>query len=822
QGTGVFGVAGSPLFGGVRAYNTNSLNQSWLATGDYAGEFDGGLYLIPGTAPLAQTGAIYSSSADNNLYYHDGTSWVDLTAGGGGGGQWEDAGAYKRVIGNDAVRAYESGQSHGLYAEVPRTTGGTHHALYSEVTGDATATAYGLKSYSGVYGGGGMGGTYYGVYSEAEWGDNSYGLYGISYSAIFNSYGVYGYGGNSSTYAANVYGVFGEAESDYGTKYGIYGTASGAGTNWAGYFNGDVHITGDLTVDGTFPGVGGSGVDNYLARWDGTSDIQTSDIYITDTGRMGFGTTTPDYQIDIQNTSGPAWIRAKSGDSFAGLMIDRGTTTDNGYIQFRTAGTEEWFVGQIGMGSANSDFSISTSFSPADGKFYLTQAGNLGINTTAPTTRLDVNGQIRIRGGVPGAGKVLTSDATGTATWETPTGGTGLWTNAGTHISANTNTNARVYDEGQPYGLYYQGSNKYGVYGGTSNATAGASGVYGYSSTSTAGTGYGYNNSITAVKGHCLYGNAYHFGVHGDTYSSDGSPTAGVIGTFIDETTIWGALAYKHTDASIWAGYFNGDVNITGDLTVDGDFVHDHWGETWTGTGSHGLSLSNTDNSSNQVDIATDVNGITVTHYNYGDAGAAIYAMEGDGTAGGTYSYAKLAWYEDGSTPLTPANIAVYGRIPAAGGGGFAIYGENTRTGSSDYAGYFNGRVKVEGTIDVGQNPYCVTLTAGEALVVGDVVAVSTTANLTVVKATTGSEMVIGVVAEAAGVGAPVKIAVGGVVQVRTSAAVTRANFARVGTTAGQAIGNGTSGSSGDFGIFLETTSGAGLAWMMFKKAEIY
>jgi hypothetical protein len=49
-------------------------------------------------------------------------------------------------------------------------------------------------------------------------------------------------------------------------------------------------------------------------------------------------------------------------------------------------------------------------------------SGNVGIGTNSPTIRLDVNGQLRIRGGNPGAGKVLTSDSTGTASWSVPTG----------------------------------------------------------------------------------------------------------------------------------------------------------------------------------------------------------------------------------------------------------------------------------------------------------------------------------------------------------------------------------------------------------------
>jgi hypothetical protein len=69
----------------------------------------------------------------------------------------------------------------------------------------------------------------------------------------------------------------------------------------------------------------------------------------------------------------------------------------------------------------------------------LATGGAVGIATLSPTTELDVNGQIRIRGGGPGNGKVLTSDANGLATWQTPSGGGGggYWTASGNDIYNN-------------------------------------------------------------------------------------------------------------------------------------------------------------------------------------------------------------------------------------------------------------------------------------------------------------------------------------------------------------------------------------------------
>ncbi len=44
--------------------------------------------------------------------------------------------------------------------------------------------------------------------------------------------------------------------------------------------------------------------------------------------------------------------------------------------------------------------------------------GQIGIGTMNPTARLEVAGQIKITGGTPGVNKVLVSDATGLASWQ--------------------------------------------------------------------------------------------------------------------------------------------------------------------------------------------------------------------------------------------------------------------------------------------------------------------------------------------------------------------------------------------------------------------
>ena len=56
-----------------------------------------------------------------------------------------------------------------------------------------------------------------------------------------------------------------------------------------------------------------------------------------------------------------------------------------------------------------------------DGTGTTNSSGNIGIGTDNPLKKLDVNGEVAIRGGNPALGKVLTSDATGNASWEAPT-----------------------------------------------------------------------------------------------------------------------------------------------------------------------------------------------------------------------------------------------------------------------------------------------------------------------------------------------------------------------------------------------------------------
>ena len=194
---------------------------------------------------------------------------------------------------------------------------------------------------------------------------------------------------------------------------------------------------------------------------------------------------------------------------------------------------------------------------------------NVGIGTAIPGSKLEVNGQIKITGGNPGNGKILTSDPNGLASWQsynllsgtgnvnylvkwTTAGlviGNSLFTDNGTSASINTNPNA-IYQ----LNVYRQQI--------TANGDGQAT-IMGYRDRNNQnnGTGYAQNFSNTGVTGHSFWGDFYSFGVGGWNYN-DYSRCGGVIGSEINGS-YWGSLGYK-SDASIMYGVYGSNAYGSG------------------------------------------------------------------------------------------------------------------------------------------------------------------------------------------------------------------------------------------------------------------
>ena len=98
-----------------------------------------------------------------------------------------------------------------------------------------------------------------------------------------------------------------------------------------------------------------------------------------------------------------------------------------------------------------------------------------GVQSPSSPALLEIDGRIKINGGNPDAGKVLTTDATGLATWETPSGGFSLPYDVSQSYGGSLFT---LSNTGGGSAIAAASFNAYGVFGYTEN---GLGGVYGKS-----------------------------------------------------------------------------------------------------------------------------------------------------------------------------------------------------------------------------------------------------------------------------------------------------------------------------------------------------
>ncbi len=148
---------------------------------------------------------------------------------------------------------------------------------------------------------------------------------------------------------------------------------------------------------------------NKVPKWNGSSLVDGS---ITDNGNIGIGTTTPRGTLDVDG-AGDIWLtddglQTTQNIYLAGhLFLTPHGTSDISFVQARRSDNS---------GDTQLQFRTYNNGSLIEA-VRISNTGNVGIGTSGPSESLDVNGKIRIRGGAPGAGKVLTSDANGVASW---------------------------------------------------------------------------------------------------------------------------------------------------------------------------------------------------------------------------------------------------------------------------------------------------------------------------------------------------------------------------------------------------------------------
>ena len=155
----------------------------------------------------------------------------------------------------------------------------------------------------------------------------------------------------------------------------------------------------------------------------GTDALNFSDLFLADGGVINWndGDTTLTHtesglltldgatlEVKKVGSTADVGIRIDAGRS-ADFFIDRGTTSARGVIDFLTASSRKWRVGNAASGTE--DFQI---FGANNNEFIINRtSGNVGIRTTSPTKELSVTGTISASGNITAHGNII---ATGSIT----------------------------------------------------------------------------------------------------------------------------------------------------------------------------------------------------------------------------------------------------------------------------------------------------------------------------------------------------------------------------------------------------------------------
>ncbi|MEN9614208.1 MAG: hypothetical protein RLZZ347_515 [Candidatus Parcubacteria bacterium] len=123
-------------------------------------------------------------------------------------------------------------------------------------------------------------------------------------------------------------------------------------------------------------------------------------------GNVGIGTLTPNAKLEVNTSIGGAPGLRIGAPNMGSVSINTGTlATDNNF-----PGYLAWFNG-LGTRLSYLGYDSATNMN-----WKLENGANLQISGG----NVELGGQIKIAGGAPGAGKVLTSDANGLASWQAP------------------------------------------------------------------------------------------------------------------------------------------------------------------------------------------------------------------------------------------------------------------------------------------------------------------------------------------------------------------------------------------------------------------
>ena len=265
------------------------------------------------------------------------------------------------------------------------------------------------------------------LYSNTTWTHNSaYGVNSLPYNTIGSANNAMGYFALLQNTSGNQNNAIGYGALEQNT--------TGTGNIGIGTFAFRTNTTGSYnTAIGDSAWVSVGNLTNATAIGANAIVSNSNSLILGSNVSVGIGTSAPDSDRKLHiKFSNP------NNDGKNGKLVIENTANSivgSSAIQFRTAHPQaaQWL--QFATNSANwlefNTFGFSNN--PVYGGYFFNilnntqtamvvnkDTGNVGIGTNSPWAKLEVAWQMKITGGSPGNSKVLTSDASGLASWQTP------------------------------------------------------------------------------------------------------------------------------------------------------------------------------------------------------------------------------------------------------------------------------------------------------------------------------------------------------------------------------------------------------------------
>ncbi len=346
----------SPSYsGGVLTLPSNASHivvETWGAGGGGGGSNSGATGGTGGTTCFGTNSTACTSPALSATGGTGGTSsGGGSVAGTGTGGDINlTGGASAGLSASNASLNYSAG---GAGGSAPLGGGG----------GGSTWSSSGTTG--AAYGGGGAGGGIYSANSSCAAGGGGAGG-GYARKLISNPSGTYYYTVGSG-------GV--------GT---VAGSACGVGSQYGGGDGGSGGITISIYTSGVSNGSVGSGLTGYLPFYNssGTNLSATSSIFLSTTGNVGIGTTSPISSLFVQGSgsTSPFTVASSTGATLFSILAN-----GNVGIGTSTPGSKLDIWGNFTVGTSSvSSFFVNTA------------TGRVGIGTTNPQGKLQVEGSLII------------------------------------------------------------------------------------------------------------------------------------------------------------------------------------------------------------------------------------------------------------------------------------------------------------------------------------------------------------------------------------------------------------------------------------------